>query len=166
MLADRGEQGQILSGQAMHLLVRSGVAERVGDTSGRQSRYRLTEAGRQTAAWIEWMRPSPSREQLDTRISARRARRVSMWREAMRKTKLAAEALAPAGAQSPAQARIVRALAAGPLATADLRLHIADLSRHPNSIYLMLSTLAARGAIREVGSRRCGKVWMLSDGAQ
>jgi hypothetical protein len=58
----------------------------------------------------------------------------------------------------------VCALEAGPLHTDGLRPCIADLGHHPNSIYLMLNALAARGAICEVGLRRAGKLWRLPDG--
>jgi hypothetical protein len=154
----------LLSGQMMQRLVRINMAERVDGGSGHPRRYRLTDAGKQMAAWLAQQRPSPARDDLVSKISAANTQRVLLRQERLRKSRLDAGSALSTAAQSPAQARIVRALEAGPLHTDGLRPCIADLSHHPKSIYLMLKMLAARGAIREVGLRRCGKLWSLPDG--
>ena len=164
LLTEGQEARQLLSGQTIRALMSLGIAERVDGGSGKQMRYRLTDAGTEIAAWIATQRPSPTREDLESRISATNARCAAMLREKLRRRRSFAASASPAGAQSPAQARIVRALAEGPLHTNGLRSCISDLGHHPNSIYLMLNALAARGAIREVGFRRCGKLWTLPDG--
>jgi len=166
LLTEWWEPRQALSGQMMHLLLQTGVVERIDGTSGRQSRYRLTDAGKRTAAWIARTRPPPVREHLESKISAFSARRAAMFRENSRKHTQASVPTASEGAQSPAQARILRALEDGPLTTTELGLHVPDLTRHPWTIHVILKTLAARGDIREAGRRRRPKVWMLSNGGQ
>ncbi len=164
LLTEGREARALLSGQMMHRLLVIGMAERVDGRSGQRTRYRLTDAGKGMAAWIAQQQTPPTRDELQSRISAANTRRALIWRENLSKGRLGTVSAAPAGARSPAQARIVRALEAGPLHTDGLRPCISDLSRHPNSIYLMLNSLAARGVIREVGFRHFGKLWALPDG--
>lgn len=164
VLTEGQEAQALLSGQMMQRLVAMNIAEQVNGGSGQPRRYRLTDLGKRMAAWIAEQRPPPSRADLVSRISAANTRRALLWREKLYKHRLGAGLSPAAAAWSPAQARIVCALEAGPLHTDGLRPCIADLGHHPNSIYLMLNALAARGAICEVGLRRAGKLWRLPDG--
>jgi DNA-binding MarR family transcriptional regulator len=151
-------------GFLMHVLWATGIAERIdGTPPGKQPCYRLTDTGRRLAAHIARLRPPPMREHLEAKISAYKASRPRIWGAQLRRRLLVSVPTACAGAQSPAQARILDALEAGPLSTAELRRHIADLHQHPYSVLTTLVSLASRGAIREVGSRRIDKVWTLSD---
>jgi DNA-binding MarR family transcriptional regulator len=165
LLTEGREPRHSLSGQMIHMLLRACIAERIDGTSGNLSRYRLTDAGGRMAAWIARTRPPPAREHLESKISAFKSRRAPMCRENIRKRILVSVPTAPEGAQSPAQARVLRALEAGPLPTALLRTHISDLAHHPASIHTMLRALAARGAIREAGFLGHAKLWMLPERA-
>jgi hypothetical protein len=104
------------SGQMMQALLSRGLAERIEPTHGKQSRYRLTDMGRQTAAHIARMRPPPLREHLEVKISAYHLRRiVSRTKNVVRRRLLTSSTEERAGVQDPAQAGILRALEAGPL---------------------------------------------------
>lgn len=154
-------------GILMHRLVIAGIAERIdGIRPGQQPWYRLTATGRQMAARIARLRPPPAREHLEAKILAYNASNPMIWGAQLRRQRLASAAGACAGAQSLAQACILRALEAGPQTIAELRPHVADLHRHRKSISQTMVTLATRGVIQQVGSRRSAKVWMLPDRGQ
>jgi hypothetical protein len=154
-------------GLLMHVLLATGIAGRIdGTPPGRQPRYRLTDTGRLMAEHIARLRPPPAREHLEANIAAYNASRPRLSGAHLRRRLLVSVPSARAGAQSPAQARMLHALEAGPLSTAESRLQIADLHHHPYSILTTLDSLAARGTIREVGSRRVDKVWMLREQRQ
>ena len=154
--ADRKGTG-LLSGQIVARLMQQGLAEAIKAGPVDRPMYRLTEAGRSEASRIARLRPPPTRQDLEERMAAYRAKRRFRTQPLPPKNKR--QFVGPA--RSPAQQAILDALAEGPLPGPAIRGVVGSHVAHSIGAYQMLRLLRRRGAVEPIGMQGRATVWAL-----
>ena len=143
----------LLAAQQIGALVRGGLAEQVPGPTGVQQRYRLTEAGRVTAAIVCGGRTPPGRAALQARIAdfhrATYARTGELRRANATVNRTESEQI------------VIDALADSPQPTHVLLRAVERRAERVRSIYSVLATLSRRGIVRRSGARGQPTLWEL-----